>query len=98
MILGERPRRMMEVERKYQRRVDHDEHVGDGFIYFAPVFPLLAPRHGRELVEHLHAELAAAREQRARPIALAVHLLRIDEYVGVEERAHLSLASSRSNL
>ena len=88
----------MQVERKRQRRIDHREHIGDGFSYIAPVSPLLASRHGRELVEHLHAELAAGCEQLTRPIALCVRLLRIDEYVGVEERAHLSLASSRSNL
>jgi len=96
VIFGERPRGGMQFERQRQRRIDQREHIGDRFGDFAPISLLLAPRDGSELVEHLHAELTAGGEERARPIGLAIQLLGIDENVGVEEGAHRSFASSRS--
>jgi hypothetical protein len=86
----------VDVERQRKRRINQRKHVGDCLADFTPIFPLLAPRDCGELVEHLHAELAAAHHQSACAVGLPAGLLAMDENVGVEESAQRWLASSRS--
>jgi len=51
---------------------------------FAPISLLLAPRDGGEFVEDLHAELAAAREQRTRSVGFPACLLGVDQNIGID--------------
>src|SRR3954465_11011523 len=96
VILSERARRCVQVECEREWRFNQRQHIGDCLADFMPFFFLLAPRDGRELIEHLHAELAAACQQRARPSGLPADLLGIHQNISIEESAHRSLASSRS--
>ena len=64
----------------------------------APTPPQLLAQNIRQFVQNLHADRAACRDEVLRDFRLYTGLLRMDQDVRIQECAHRSFASSRSNL
>ena len=78
-------------------RIECCSHIGDGVDDILPFEVELAAEDGSELVQYLHADYAAGQDHLSRHLALGASALGINQDVGVEERGHRALASSRSN-
>ena len=77
--------------------IERNARIGDGFSDNVPLEAELPAKDGCELIQNLHADHAAGQDRLPRDLAFPPAPLSVDQDVGVKERGHRPLASSRSN-
>ena len=77
-----------------ERRLQIGNRLGD----YTPIKPELAVENRREFVQDLYTDRAASQDELTGDLTLGTRSLSIDQYVRVEKRGHLTLASFRSKV